>query len=116
VALSPPAAPLLRRASGNFTQILQKLCAATKGKLRGSGMIDGAVHSHLPFYLHKELTDVLAQLGENESLGRWSDFIKPEETNFEALRRLSRLYIHGGGDWLSRRHIRRWRYQDACIL
>jgi hypothetical protein len=72
---------------------MQKLCAATKGKLRSSGMIDGAVHSHLPFYLHKELTVQLANLGESESLGMWSDFIEPEETNFEALRRLSSLYM-----------------------
>jgi hypothetical protein len=42
---------------------MQKLCAATKGKLRASGMIDGAAHNHLPFYLHnKELTDTLACL------------------------------------------------------
>jgi hypothetical protein len=91
------------QASGGYKKSIegmasQKLCAAIKGKLRSSGMIDGAAHNHLPFYLHKELTDVLGCLGESQSLGRWSDFIEPEETNFEALCRLSRLYIHGGGD------------------
>ena len=82
---------------------MQKLCAATKGKLRSSGMIDGAVHSHLPFYLHKELTVQLANLGESESLGMWSDFIEPEETNFETLRRLSRLYMVAVIDFLEDR-------------
>jgi hypothetical protein len=68
--------------------MMQKLSAATKGKLRASGHTDGAAHNHLPFYLHKELTGALGHLGESESLGRWSDFIKPQETNFEALCRL----------------------------
>jgi hypothetical protein len=64
-----------------------------------SGHTDGAAHNHLPFYLHKDLTDALGKLGGSESLGRWSDFITPEETNFEALCRLSRLYmVRGGGD------------------
>jgi hypothetical protein len=48
---------------------------------------------HLPFQLHKELTVQLAALGESESRGSWLDFITPEETNFEALCRLSRLYM-----------------------
>jgi hypothetical protein len=93
--------------------VSQKLSAATKGKLRASGCTGGAAHNHLPFYLHKELTDALGKMGESESMGRWSDFITPEETNFEALCRLSRLYMVAVID---RRQIRVWRYQDACIL
>jgi hypothetical protein len=48
----------------------QKLSAATKGKRRASGFTGGAVHNHLPFYLHKELTDALGRIGESETLGR----------------------------------------------
>jgi hypothetical protein len=50
--------------------------------------------------LHKELTDALAQLGGSEPLGSWSDFITPEETNFEALYRLTRLYMVAVIDFL----------------
>ena len=71
----------------------QKLCAATKGKLRASGHNDGAAHNHLPFYVHKDITTLLGSLGECESLGRWSDWIKPQETNFQALCRLHMLYM-----------------------
>jgi hypothetical protein len=80
--------------------VSQKLSAATKGKPRASGFTGGAAHNHLPLYLHKELTDALGNMGESESLGRWSDFITPEETNFEALCRLSRLYMVTAIDFL----------------
>jgi hypothetical protein len=91
------------QAGGGYNKSIEgmaslKLSATTKGKLRASGFTGGAAHNHLPFYLHKELTDALGRMGESESLGRWSDFITPEETNFEALCRLSRLYMDGDGD------------------
>jgi hypothetical protein len=50
-----------------------------KGKPRAPRHTDGAAHNHLPFYLHEELTDALAQLGGSESLGRWPDFITPDQ-------------------------------------
>jgi hypothetical protein len=55
------------------------------------GVIDVLVYPSQCVYPFQRT--VLAQLGESESLGRWSDSIEPEEANFEALRRLSRLYM-----------------------
>jgi hypothetical protein len=82
---------------------MEKMCAATKGKLRTSGHTGGAAHKHLPFHLHKALIGALADMGGCESLGRWSDFIKPQETNFEALCRLSMLYMVAVIDFLEDR-------------
>jgi hypothetical protein len=53
---------------GMAMQYAEAECRSTKGKLRASGYTDGAAHNHLPFYLHKELTDALGHLGESESL------------------------------------------------
>jgi hypothetical protein len=78
---------------------------------------EGAVPDSFVFYFHKELTDTIANLGGSESLGSWSDFIKPEETNFEALCRLSRgLYMVAVIDFLeARRQIRTCLALSRCL-